>query len=454
MLHDKSKRPLLWKISKDFYSPFYLNKHVRREGYTCGSAYFGHIFMKYKNLQSDMCSQKKCTGCEIHQSHENTVKLKLRGLCKYSAFDKTYQVHYNPNTQIYYKGTGKSVISFNFVKDYWVLKNINNPNVTAISYIPFKTLAIGNYAWNITGDIKCKDKTRMLSLTSCNDEKFTCNSGLCINVTQRCDGKVDCNDDSDELHCEVVKIDESYNNLLAPPPHEEKKTKKISVNISIEIQTFSAFSPIEGSFESQFTLAMVWYDSRLKYNNLRDSPKSLRMETIEEIWFPGLKFENTKTKVMIEPDINALVQVTRKGNGTHCEEDEVENKLMYSGNDNPLSFERFYSLIFQCTYDLQLYPFDKQYCTIEITLYTDMADFVRMEVGNFSYTGNKDLRDYTIKDTSMLNNKDGNKLHVSVIIDRRLISLILTTYYQPLSLTLLATCLTTSMNIILKSTCL
>ena len=79
---------------------------------------------------------------------------------------------------------------------------------------------------------------------------------------------------------------------------------------------------------------------------------------------------------------------------------------MYSGNDNPLSFERFYSLIFQCTYDLQLYPFDKQYCTIEITLYTDMADFVRMEVGNFSYTGNKDLRDYTIKDTSMLNNKE------------------------------------------------
>ena len=75
-----------------------------------------------------------------------------------------------------------------------------------------------------------------------------------------------------------------------------------------------------------------------------------------------------------------------------------------------------------------LYPFDKQYCTIEITLYTDMADFVRMEVGNFSYTGNKDLRDYTIKDTSMLNNEDGNKLHVSVIIDRRLISLILTTF--------------------------
>ena len=212
---------------------------------------------------------------------------------------------------------------------------------------------IGNLAWNISGERNCKDGTLMLSLTSCNESQFTCNNGLCINLDQRCDGKVDCKDDSDELNCEVVEIGDSYNNLLAPTPPEGNKSNKIIVNITIIIHTISGFSEIEGTFDSQFNLQMVWYDKRLNYHYLRNEPKSLRTETIDKLWFPAFYFKNTKTKVIITPDFKAQIEIRKMGNGTFAEEHEGENKIVYSGKENPLSFERFYHQSFQCNYNLR-----------------------------------------------------------------------------------------------------
>lgn len=70
MLHDKTKRKLLWKISEKFYSPFY-SINLDKKDYVCGSGYFGRM-KRYENFDIDLCTNKKCTGCEIPHSHENT----------------------------------------------------------------------------------------------------------------------------------------------------------------------------------------------------------------------------------------------------------------------------------------------------------------------------------------------------------------------------------------------
>ena len=38
--------------------------------------------------------------------------------------------------------------------------------------------------------------------------KFTCGYGKFIDLSKRCDKKKDCNDESDESLCEIVKLDE------------------------------------------------------------------------------------------------------------------------------------------------------------------------------------------------------------------------------------------------------
>ena len=98
---------------------------------------------------------------------------------------------------------------------------------------------------------------------------------------------------------------------------------------------------------------MVWYDKRLNYHYLRTEPKPLRTETVEKLWFPSFYFKNTKTKVMIQYDFKALIEIRKIGNGTFAEEHEGENKKVYTGKENPLSFKNFYPLTFQCNYNLR-----------------------------------------------------------------------------------------------------
>ena len=125
-----------------------------KEAGQCSFAYFG-LVEKYQNILEGSCFEKKCTACELKDSLLETSKLTLRGLCRYSSFDRTYTVQYSPDSMVSYVGVERTIISYNFTLNIWTMRDVTNPAVTAVSEASFRSLAIGNIKWTITNDTKC-----------------------------------------------------------------------------------------------------------------------------------------------------------------------------------------------------------------------------------------------------------------------------------------------------------
>ena len=104
--------PLLPNNSDKFYVTWHPDPHPPPD--LCGAGYFG-LVPKYRNLHTDSCRNKKCTGCELHNSFSETLWITLRGLCKYSLFDTDYQVQYSGQNNLYYVGTERSIIRTVFI---------------------------------------------------------------------------------------------------------------------------------------------------------------------------------------------------------------------------------------------------------------------------------------------------------------------------------------------------
>ena len=162
LLHDVTQEELLGDQADKYYVSWYQAPEVsddkgegeREREPLCGSAYFG-LVKKYKNIWPESCEGKKCTACELRNSLQEKTKLSLRGLCKLSSFDTTYTVQYSPDSMVYYVGVERTVISYNFTLNIWTMRDVTNPNVTAVSEASLRSLAIGNINWTISNDLLC-----------------------------------------------------------------------------------------------------------------------------------------------------------------------------------------------------------------------------------------------------------------------------------------------------------
>ena len=128
---------LLFNHSSSFYTYWYDGPQSQEGEDLCGAAYFG-IQKKYENIHEHSCDNKKCTACEITNTHEKTITLNMRGLCKDTYLDTQYAIKYDPENIITYVGIERNVITYDFVKKIWQITVI--PTKYQSNFI--KTLAI------------------------------------------------------------------------------------------------------------------------------------------------------------------------------------------------------------------------------------------------------------------------------------------------------------------------
>ena len=237
-------------------------------------------------------------------------------------------------------------------------------------------LALGSNVWTIYDDDKECNKNegnsykKILTFSACDDTEFTCNDGNCVAMERRCDGKIDCSDKSDEIGCNLIKFDPSYSKDIAPPPMKNSNVSDLF--ISVDIKKILKVDELGEVFKIKFSLYITWNDPRLTYQNLKKDPNLnvLRLEGQKNIWAPVIIFENTEESDQSKIDEKSLIRVLSNKDFKYKKSDksEIRNTYYFQDPEDVLQLSRTYKIDFICSYNMALFPFDTQTCSMNFQL--------------------------------------------------------------------------------------
>ena len=227
--------------------------------------------------------------------------------------------------------------------------------------------------------------SRYITLTSCPDDDFTCKDGTCVSLEERCNGKMDCNDSSDEKDCTAIRIFPGYNKHLVPPPLGNDDS--LLMNISINVDQIITVDENGGHFKTKITMIRRWINPQLSYLNLKRSIElnQIPKEDRERMWMPWMTYKNIDQaddiKVTDQNDIMMILPHSE----FKFEKDgrsNIYNTRVFKGSENIIFYKRQSTVNWSCDYNMRWYPFDVQRCTMEmfpssssITLFPTMVTY-------------------------------------------------------------------------------
>ncbi|CAM6054349.1 unnamed protein product [Sphagnum tenellum] len=365
------------------------------------------------NMWNDItCDVLICGFCDL----ERAPDIQIRGLCKESLFNTKYSwTRTFMNGRHSFRGYTNTLMSWDPNITMWRLQIYDRPNTYAT--VNITEYPLGTNTWDIYGD-NCFDSNHtamLLNVNACNDSEFNCLDGYCINIDLRCDGKVDCTD----------------------------KTELAAVLVSMDILSILDISEVQNFISLQLQLWLTWRDKRLTMVDLKKDQdlNTLTPEFRNKIWIPEIVFYNTQEKLESLNDEKAFATIRRNASYQMSPKQQLQNAYFFKGEENPITVSRVYNSEFLCEFNMAVYPFDTQRCSVIVIMKGNSGKFARLIQENLRYLGPIDLRQYFVKDTLMLNHTvppDVAAVKVDIIFGRRILAPILTTYLPTILICIVA----------------
>ncbi|XP_047482401.1 uncharacterized protein LOC125034558 [Penaeus chinensis] len=362
----------------------------------------GLLVPPYREVWDEMSCGNTYHFCVTCQELQPVV-MKMRGLCEENEKEAWFRMERVESDRPNFRGFSKYYISYGNNLT-WSLVNMWTRETVAFYFTYNGGLPFGTHNWTTTTNYDICEKPEgslhALALSACYPWEFSCEDGACINLTERCDLRVNCPDNSDEKGCEKLLLPEDYLPALPPPGVEPGP---LGLNITVRIQGFSQVDIRDMKLTVDLSTTISWHDLRVRYQNLKPLADLNYMDPTS-VWTPTVEFVNADF-----PRIYKTQEVLTVARSSAPEEDDpsrIAHDEIYEGSKNPLLLTQKINAPFSCAMDLQNFPFDTQHCKLLIRITSAREEFLQWSNLTVIYLGERMLTEYEVGDMTIRRRKE------------------------------------------------
>ena len=153
---------------------------------------------------------------------------------------------------------------------------------------------------------------------------------------------------------------------MAPIVLRRDSLKPAHVEISLRILRVVSIKEEDHSISLQLEITLKWHEYRVKYHNLKTDHfrNAVSSSDMEKLWLPLVIFTNTEqletTRLGENWEWTTNLWVEREKSPRRPDRSWLDETEIFKGSENKLIMEQSYTHEFQCTFQLQHYPFDAQ----------------------------------------------------------------------------------------------
>lgn len=199
-------------------------------------------------------------------------------------FDVNY-VPYLENGTHFLRGVEKSFIRSS--NNGWCLYRRKSPDIPVIcTVMKSDFLPVGRRDWSTPSD----NEPLLLTLSGCRANEFTCDSGQCISLSERCDSRRNCPDRSDEDNCALLRVDVEQRTSVTSVPFSP-----VEVRGTVQVTSLPEINLADNDFVAYLWMSLSWDDRRLTFFNLPPNSSKPGKLPINKLWVPMIGLHPLKT---------------------------------------------------------------------------------------------------------------------------------------------------------------